>query len=166
MSSSQQSDSHCPRDGSSSFSPRSWFRWVSSTDEEAHYHGSQNHRPRVDERDLCPICNRLLPPVGPDGNEEAREAHVRECVESHDHSASAEHHQHPIHPHPMRLVAFTATEKDCTSHDGATPECSICMEEYEVGQPLVRLECLCKFHKQCIAEWFGRKRECPVHKTI
>lgn len=66
---------------------------------------------------------------------------------------------------PVRMIAFTATEKDCLGHDDGPQECTICMEEYEVGQALVRLECLCKFHKRCIVEWFERKRECPVHKS-
>jgi hypothetical protein len=30
---------------------------------------------------------------------------------------------------------------------------------------LTRLECLCKFHKSCIIDWFQRKQECPVHKV-
>lgn len=68
-------------------------------------------------------------------------------------------------PVPVRLVVFKATEKDCVGQDGGLQECTICMEEYEVGQSLVRLECLCKFHKRCIVEWFERKKECPVHKV-
>lgn len=72
---------------------------------------------------------------------------------------------------PMQMLRFIATEKDCgikTDGEGDTnaqpQECSICMVEYEVGERLVRLECWCKFHEECIMEWFGRKRECPVHK--
>lgn len=62
------------------------------------------------------------------------------------------------------MLSFTATEKDCVSEDGTLQECTICMEEYEVGDKLARLECLCKFHKSCIVGWFERKKECPVHK--
>lgn len=73
---------------------------------------------------------------------------------------------------PMQMLRFIATEKDCgaktdgeeTGVDVQPQECSICMVEYEVGERLVRLECWCKFHEECIVEWFGRKRECPVHK--
>ena len=167
--------------GSSSFSPRAWLRWGGFIDGEPDQNRTspqairqarhqQQQPPPIDERDICPICNIRLPPVAEDGNEEAREAHVRDCIESHgagSHSSSHGNHHHPPHPpHPMRMVTFTATEKDCTTHDGTMPECSICMEEYEVGEKLARLECLCKFHKQCIVEWFERKKECPVHKTI
>lgn len=130
---------------------------------------------RVNERDLCPICNSQFPPLGEDGNEGPREAHIRDCIENHgprmrsssqvDTGAGAG--GSPAQPPalPVRMVAFTATEKDCLNHDAGAQECTICMEEYEVGQPLVRLECLCKFHKRCIVEWFERRKECPVHKV-
>ena len=79
-------------------------------------------------------------------------------------AASSSHH-----PHQQRLhmLTFTATEKDCISQDdGQMLECSICMVEYDVGDELVRLECLCKFHRACIMEWVERKSECPVHKLL
>ncbi|KAE8369853.1 hypothetical protein BDV27DRAFT_140948 [Aspergillus caelatus] len=121
-------------------------------------------RRRVDERDLCPICDHVLPPLDMNRNEDAREAHIRQCIESHGSRArSSSHSSSPVAQSstPVRMLAFTATEKDCLGHDGSAQECTICMEEYEVGQPLVRLECLCKFHKRCIVEWFERKKECP-----
>jgi hypothetical protein len=71
--------------------------------------------------------------------------------------------QPPLHA-PIRMLPFVASEKDCVGEDGNIQECSICMVEYDVGDQLARLECLCKFHKACILEWFGRKQECPVHK--
>ena len=63
------------------------------------------------------------------------------------------------------MVAFIASEKDCLGEDGNVPECSICMVEYDVGDELARLECFCKFHKECIVSWLNRKSECPVHKA-
>lgn len=143
------------------------------------------HRPRINEDDICPICRRALPPRGPDGDETAREAHIIDCINSRDPS----HHAEPSnaaaavrlagpgseatsssqHPHPQRLnmLTFTANEKDCVSQeDGQVQECSICMVEYDVGDELVRLECLCKFHRMCILQWVERKAECPVHKLI
>ena len=70
----------------------------------------------------------------------------------------------------IRMLPFIASEKDCIAQDGdegdsTSQECSICFGEYEVGAQLARLECLCKFHKSCIEEWFMRKQECPVHKV-
>ncbi|KAF8463148.1 FYVE zinc finger-domain-containing protein [Kalaharituber pfeilii] len=44
-------------------------------------------------------------------------------------------------------------------------ECVICFEEFEVGESIARLECLCRYHKGCIREWFDRKGngDCPIH---
>ena len=117
-------------------------------------------RPQLHERDMCPICRLALPPRGADGDETARETHIMDCIAGRDptsaHSISA---RAPIH-----MLSFVASEKDCVGEDGNLQECSICMVEYDVGDQLARLECLCKFHKACIMEWFGRKQECPVHK--
>lgn len=133
---------------------------------------TRSSRPRrISERDLCPICNHQFPPLDETGNEGPREAHIRSCIEDHgprvrsSSQADAPATQPQSPALPVRMVAFTATEKDCLGHDSGAQECTICMEEYEVGQPLVRLECLCKFHKRCLVEWFERKKECPVHKT-
>ena len=46
------------------------------------------------------------------------------------------------------MVVYPATEKDCVGEDGqGQQECVICFEEFEVGDEMGRLECLCKFHK-------------------
>ncbi|PGG98792.1 hypothetical protein AJ80_09476 [Polytolypa hystricis UAMH7299] len=127
---------------------------------------SGHRRAHVDERDICPVCSQVLPSQGADGSESARESHIRTCIEGHSGNTASSDNQSSQPPNgPVRMLSFTATEKDCMGEDGVTQECTICMEEYEVGAQLARLECLCKFHKPCIVEWFGRKQECPVHKV-
>ncbi|KAJ5096383.1 hypothetical protein NUU61_005739 [Penicillium alfredii] len=129
-------------------------------------------RPVVSDRDLCPVCGRRFPALSPDQPTEAREAHIRYCIENYgvptdQHAPSPEQPGPPLpQPPPVpRMLEFTATEKDCLGEDGEVAECTICMEDYEVGHTLARLECLCKFHKSCIVGWFARKTECPVHKV-
>ncbi|CAI7607424.1 unnamed protein product [Penicillium manginii] len=135
----------------------------------------QAQRPSaVSERDLCPICGSRFPPLDDEHPAEAREAHIRQCIDGYGASRDSPGSQGPAegsalnsppHSPPIaRMLAFVATEKDCLGDDGEVSECTICMEDYEVGQVLARLECLCKFHKECIVDWFGRKAECPVHK--
>ena len=59
------------------------------------------------------------------------------------------------------VFPYTATEKDCV--DDA--ECTICLEEFEVGVEMGRLECFCRFHRKCIRDWFvTRPGQCPVHQ--
>lgn len=157
---------------------------------------SSTPRVRIPESDICPICYRLLPPVGPSGSEADREQHIADCISSREAASSPRsssqsfassgrapflgslgQRQSLSSPHPGTLVQpptapeitpqmlpFRATEKDCLGQDGSAQECSICMVEYDVGDPLARLECLCCFHESCIRSWFERKKECPVHK--
>jgi len=51
--------------------------------------------------------------------------------------------------------------------DGCAEEdrkCMVCMEAFAVGEPLRALPCLHRYHRQCIDEWLGRSRECPICK--
>lgn len=127
--------------------------------------------PAPDEGDFCPVCRRQFLPLSPEQPLEARQAHTRACIEGYLRPTASPRassvQQGPPLPHPppaARMLPFVATEKDCVGEDGQAAECTICMEDYEVGQTLARLECLCKFHKHCIVDWFERKMECPVHK--
>jgi hypothetical protein len=67
-------------------------------------------------------------------------------------------------PVPLRrtgLFPYKATEKDCFED----AECTICLEEFEVGEEMGRLECFCRFHLRCIRKWFELHHgQCPVHQ--
>lgn len=133
--------------------------------------GNPRRGPPLDEGDFCPVCRRQFLPLSPEQPLEARQAHTRACIEGYlsptapPRTSSAQQSPPlPRPPPPARMLPFVATEKDCLGEDGQTAECTICMEDYEVGQTLARLECLCKFHRHCIVDWFERKMECPVHK--
>lgn len=60
------------------------------------------------------------------------------------------------------VFSYKATEKDCIDN----AECLICLEEFEVGIEMGRLECFCRFHLKCIREWFEKRPGlCPVHQS-
>lgn len=60
-----------------------------------------------------------------------------------------------------RMICFAATKLDTNGEDS---ECIICMEDFEEGAEMARLECLCKYHKKCIDGWFFQHPgRCPVH---
>ncbi|MCJ1264089.1 hypothetical protein MMC22_003960 [Lobaria immixta] len=75
-----------------------------------------------------------------------------------------------VHSMPRRrttgMVVYHASEKDCVGEDGGAQECVICFDEFAVGVEMGRLECLCKFHKVCIRQWWDTKGvgACPVHQ--
>jgi len=65
-----------------------------------------------------------------------------------------------------RMLVYRASEKDYIGEDGEPQECVICFEEFEPGDELGRLECLCKFHRVCIRQWWETKGvgSCPTHQ--
>ena len=40
--------------------------------------------------------------------------------------------------------------------------CSICLGEYEPNQETVLIECLHKFHQECIDGWLSCRQNCPL----
>lgn len=135
------------------------------------------------EEDYCPVCGAVLPALDPYNTDDDtdRVAHIRDCLEG----ASGERRQGP--GVRTAVIRYAATEADCApqgTHTGAEvnghsngvangnghvagPECEICFEEYKVGDALVRLVCLCRFHEECVQGWWvtqDRERgECPTH---
>ena len=130
--------------------------------------------PQIAEEDECPVCHYELPSRDLPDFEAQREAHINECIVQHSTyspnrrasnplgGAGAAHGTPP--PRTTRrtgIFPYTATEKDCV--DDA--ECTICLEEFQAGVPMARLECLCRFHRTCIQAWFvNHPGRCPVHQ--
>ncbi|OBT76199.1 hypothetical protein VF21_04969 [Pseudogymnoascus sp. 05NY08] len=104
-------------------------------------------------------------PNTPEGRTAFREAQHAAVVLGHTRASSHSPMAHPsssFSPEPRRtgMFPYKATEKDCV--DDA--ECTICLEEFEVGVQMARLECLCRFHEKCIRSWWeGKPGRCPVH---
>lgn len=42
------------------------------------------------------------------------------------------------------------------------PICSVCMEEFSLGQRAVAMRCQHTFHENCIVPWLQKKQCCPV----
>jgi len=127
--------------------------------------------PQIPEEDECPVCHLELPSRDLPDAEARREAHINDCITYHSAYnprratlvASAGEHGTPPQRTERRtgMFPYVATEKDCV--DDA--ECTICFEEYEAGDQMCRLECLCRFHRICIAAWFeNHPGRCPVHQ--
>lgn len=123
--------------------------------------------PQIPEEDECPVCHRELPSRTLPNFEARRESHINSCITSHSsyspgpdgRSGSRE----PRTPHRTGMFPYLATEKDCVD----SAECTICLEEFEVGVSMARLECLCRFHRSCIQQWFvNHPGRCPVHQAL
>jgi hypothetical protein len=140
-------------------------------------------RPQIPEEDECPVCHRELPPRTLPNFESLRETHINNCIMAHSRyggrsgsgsggtsaaaaaAATSPGDEDELPPVPPRrttgMFPYTATEKDCVD----SAECSICLEEFEVGVAMARLECLCRFHRACINAWWERHPgRCPMHQ--
>ncbi|KAL2757591.1 hypothetical protein ACRALDRAFT_2057298 [Sodiomyces alcalophilus JCM 7366] len=125
--------------------------------------------PQIAEEDECPVCHRELPSRELPNFESLREAHITDCITSHSTRPSsgatmagtAGGTPPPRTRRRTGMFPYVATEKDCID----SAECTICLEEFEVGVPMARLECLCRFHRACISAWFVKNPgRCPVHQ--
>ncbi|KAH9263056.1 hypothetical protein BASA83_013634 [Batrachochytrium salamandrivorans] len=131
----------------------------------------------------CPVCQQVL--IG-GMSESDVEAHVAACLESVarslDTSTMAFDEQRTnatasadvagsestgIIGRSMRGVSGNRYIVQVLASTLPDVECTICMEEFEKGQRIARLNCLCMFHYHCIQEWFANpqygKQMCPVH---
>lgn len=130
--------------------------------------------PQIAEEDECPVCHRELPSRALANFEALRESHITSCITSHSaygsgggavsSGTSPGEGTTPSSPRSVRrtgMFPYLATEKDCVD----SAECTICLEEFEVGVAMARLECLCRFHRRCISAWFvNHPGRCPVHQ--
>ncbi|TLS25984.1 hypothetical protein PpBr36_07705 [Pyricularia pennisetigena] len=137
-------------------------------------------RQPIPEEDECPVCHNELPSRTLANFEALRESHITNCIMSHSRyggspaavasptsvGSTGEGPSSPpgvFRPTVRRtgMFPYVATEKDCVD----SAECTICLEEFEVGVMMARLECLCRFHHRCITAWFvGHPGRCPVHQ--
>ncbi|KAG8165248.1 hypothetical protein KVR01_005523 [Diaporthe batatas] len=117
--------------------------------------------PQVAEEDECPVCHRELPSRDLANFEALRERHINICISSHSAYGTPSGEGSSMAPRRTGMFPYVATEKDCVD----SAECTICLEEFEVGDPMARLECFCRFHKDCISRWFAKNPgRCPVHQ--
>jgi len=68
----------------------------------------------------------------------------------------------------VSMTGFWAKGKGVSSAALATmfsqsdSECTICFEDYQIGDIIVKLKCGHQLHKQCAKEWLSENPTCPV----
>lgn len=53
-------------------------------------------------------------------------------------------------------------QREIKDHELLLTECSICLENYEIGDKISILSCEHFYHKRCLNEWLKKKEECPL----
>jgi len=56
----------------------------------------------------------------------------------------------------------SSSKHDYTYDEDDAPNCSICLSEYEEGEPLVRLPCGHIYHDECVSSWTSNHIRCPL----
>ena len=72
-------------------------------------------------------------------------------------------------PVPVPVLALTQVLVPASSIVTETTDirdtCTICIEDFEVGDRIVNLPCAHKFHTKCISPWLKKSTECPNCKN-
>ncbi|KAJ3076728.1 hypothetical protein HDU98_000607 [Podochytrium sp. JEL0797] len=111
--------------------------------------------PAVDENpdDNCPVCNVKLVTMP----QLAQEKHLRICLGDEQSSPTKE-------VPTAKVIGTTWVVSKCRESLGDR-ECTICMDEFEVGVPMATMNCWCVYHESCIKDWFSKKKSCPTHAS-
>jgi hypothetical protein len=90
----------------------------------------------------CPVCSRGIRV----NSTQEMEAHVSDCIKT-----------FPTQNNRQYLCQILQSD--------VKNECPICFEDFERGNTIARLPCLCVFHKDCIDIWFETSvdKNCPTH---
>lgn len=65
-------------------------------------------------------------------------------------------------PLPREQIAALPSEVLTENHTAVNTSCSVCWENFEIGQTVSRLECSHVFHAACIAPWLQLHATCPI----
>jgi len=68
----------------------------------------------------------------------------------------------PMTKESIESVPFTEITKEDVERN---LQCSVCMEDYKLGEPVRKLECTHVFHTSCIVPWLQMHATCPVCRT-
>ena len=44
-------------------------------------------------------------------------------------------------------------------------QCMICLEDYKIGEDIMTITCMHRYHKDCVAPWIANSPTCPVCKA-
>ncbi|KAI8334452.1 hypothetical protein BC941DRAFT_105290 [Chlamydoabsidia padenii] len=92
----------------------------------------------------CPVCGTGLLGM----RKGQQETHLNQCLNTGSPTVR-----------PPRYIIYTLTEGTVQVGD----ECPICFEEFEVGNKIARMVCLCSYHRHCLRDWLERGNGCPIH---
>lgn len=113
----------------------------------------------------CPVCGEEISHL----TQEYQEHHLMECLG--DPQGSIRRKRAKLSPSisltggtVADYVASPLTVKVEGWKGDEMTECSICLEDFEIGVPVATMSCFCFYHEKCLRDWFARRRQCPLHE--
>ena len=61
---------------------------------------------------------------------------------------------------PYKKIIYN-TNNDFTTENEDDVNCSICLDNFEIGSMICELKCKHYYHKECIDEWLNENNTCP-----
>ena len=55
-------------------------------------------------------------------------------------------------------------EEEAEEEEG--DKCTICLSEFEVDEDVRRLPCFHLFHVECVDQWLGQNKRCPICRYV
>ena len=62
---------------------------------------------------------------------------------------------------PHKFTKRGATTEEEPEEEEAD-KCTICLSEFEVEEDVRRLPCMHLFHVECVDQWLGQNKRCPI----
>lgn len=63
---------------------------------------------------------------------------------------------------PHKFNKRTAPPEEGEEEEEEADKCTICLSEFEVEEDVRRLPCMHLFHVECVDQWLGQNKRCPI----
>ena len=67
-------------------------------------------------------------------------------------------------PHKFTKRTQTASSENDEEEEEAD-KCTICLSEFEAEEDVRRLPCMHLFHVECVDQWLGQNKRCPICRS-
>ena len=73
---------------------------------------------------------------------------------------------------PHKFTKRTSVPTNTEEQEGQEEEeeeadkCTICLSEFEVDEDVRRLPCFHLFHVECVDQWLGQNKRCPICRYV
>ena len=63
---------------------------------------------------------------------------------------------------PHKFLKRSPNTEGSEEEEEEGDKCTICLSEFEVEEDVRRLPCMHLFHVECVDQWLGQNKRCPI----